>query len=77
MMNISKIACLTVILATTTHPAFAQETQKFTYDAKGRLIKVEYQGGANDGAKTEYTHDKAHNRKRVKVEGASERNPTQ
>lgn len=51
-------------------PIMAQEKQKFTYDAKGRLIKVEREGGNNNGAVILYEHDKAHNRKRVKVDNA-------
>ncbi|MCV0382807.1 MAG: hypothetical protein K5799_05025 [Erythrobacter sp.] len=44
----------------------ATETITYTYDAKGRLIKVEKQGSINNGQKTEYEHDKANNRKRVR-----------
>ena len=51
--------------------AQAAETQKFTYDAKGRLVKVERTGTVNDGVKTDYEYDKANNRKRVKVSGSS------
>lgn len=52
--------------------ALATETVTYTYDAKGRLVKVERTGGTSDGAKTEYEHDKADNRKRVKTTGASQ-----
>jgi len=47
-------------------PASASETVTYTYDARGRLVKVERSGTVNDDAKTEYEHDKANNRKRVK-----------
>ncbi len=50
--------------------AMAAETVTYTYDAKGRLTKVTLSGGPNHGAKTEYEHDKASNRKRVKTSGA-------
>lgn len=50
--------------------ASATETITYTYDAKGRLIKVERSGTVNNTAKTEYEHDKADNRKRVKTENA-------
>jgi YD repeat-containing protein len=45
----------------------AAETITFTYDAKGRLVKVVRTGTVNNGVTTEYTHDKANNRKVVKV----------
>ena len=51
-------------------PAHATETVTYTYDARGRLIKVEKSGDVNNGVKTEYEHDKASNRKKVKTTGA-------
>lgn len=51
-------------------PANAAETQKYRYDAKGRLIKVERTGTVNNGVTTEYTHDKADNRTRLKTIGS-------
>ncbi len=50
--------------------ASAAETITYTYDAKGRLVKVEHSGTVNNGVKAEYTHDKADNRKNLKVTGA-------
>lgn len=50
--------------------ANAAETQKCRYDAKGRLIKVERTGTVNNGVTTEYTHDKADNRMRLKTTGS-------
>ena len=40
----------------------AAETIVYTYDAKGRLVKVERSGTVNQGVRTEYKHDKADNR---------------
>lgn len=51
-------------------PAMAAETITYTYDAKGRLVKVERSGSVNNGVKTEYSHDKAGNRTKVKVTGS-------
>jgi coenzyme F420-reducing hydrogenase delta subunit len=51
--------------------ANAAETQKYRYDAKGRLIKVERTGTVNNGVTSEYTHDKANNRIRVKTTGSA------
>lgn len=50
--------------------ASATETVTYTYDAKGRLVKVERSGTVNNQTKTEYEHDKADNRKRVKTTNA-------
>lgn len=61
--------CLAVVAI---YPAIASaaETVTYTYDAKGRLIKVVHTGTVNNGVTTDYTHDKADNRKNVKVSGA-------
>jgi hypothetical protein len=45
--------------------AFATETITYTYDAKGRLIKVVRTGTVNNNVTTDYTHDKANNRKTI------------
>lgn len=50
--------------------ASAAETSSYTYDAKGRLVKIVRSGTVNNGVSTDYTHDKADNRKNVKVTGA-------
>lgn len=50
--------------------AIAMETVTYTYDAKGRLVKVERAGTVNNGVKIEYTHDKSDNRQNVKVTGS-------
>ena len=51
-------------------PAQAGETVTYRYDAKGRLVKVERLGTANNGVNTQYSHDKANNRKSVKTTGS-------
>lgn len=40
----------------------AAETITYTYDARGRLIKVVRTGTVNNGVTATYTHDKADNR---------------
>lgn len=60
------MAALTGIAAAT----LASETVTYTYDAKGRLVKVVRTGTVNNNVQTEYTHDKAGNRKQVKVTGS-------
>ena len=48
----------------------AQETQTYSYDAKGRLIKVERTGGPQDGADSDYSYDPANNRTSAATTGA-------
>jgi hypothetical protein len=50
--------------------AFAGETVDYTYDAKGRLVKVERSGTVNNGVTSNYSHDKADNRANVTVTGS-------
>lgn len=52
-------------------PVVAAETVTYTYDARGRLVKVERSGTVNNGVKSEYSHDKANNRQTVVVTGSS------
>ena len=47
--------------------AIAAETITYSYDARGRLVKVERSGDVNAGVKAEYRHDKADNRLEVNV----------
>ena len=48
----------------------ASESVTYTYDAKGRLVKVVHTGTVNNSAQTTYTHDKSDNRTQVKTTGA-------
>ena len=50
-------------------PGHASQMTTYTYDSKGRLVKVQHSGGTNNGAATDYEHDKADNRKRVRTTG--------
>ena len=49
----------------------AAETVSYSYDAKGRLVRVVKSSGPNSGAVTTYDHDKADNRTRIVTSGAS------
>ncbi len=51
----------------TAAPSLAAETTTYTYDAKGRVVKVVHTGTVNNNLTYDYTHDKADNRTRVKV----------
>lgn len=50
--------------------ASAAETITYTYDAKGRLVKVVRTGTVNNNVQTTYTHDKANNRKNTTTTGS-------
>ena len=50
--------------------AIASETINYTYDAKGRLVKVEHNGTVNNNLVANYTHDKANNRTNLNVTGS-------
>jgi YD repeat-containing protein len=47
--------------------ATASETIRYTYDARGRLVKVERNGSVNDNVSASYGYDKADNRTNVNV----------
>lgn len=70
MPNFVKTLLIAVIVAAAPAAATATETITYSYDAKGRLVKVVHTGTVNNGVTKEYTHDKADNRKKVKVTGA-------
>jgi len=42
--------------------AYAAETITYTYDARGRLVRVSHSGSVNNNVVTNYTIDKADNR---------------
>lgn len=69
-MRIGMLIGLCLAATVTSSMAQAAETITYTYDAKGRLVKVEHSGAVNNGVKVEYTHDKADNRKNLKVTGS-------
>ncbi|MDR6834240.1 MULTISPECIES: hypothetical protein [unclassified Sphingopyxis] len=48
-------------------PVAAAETVTYTYDAKGRLMKVVRTGSVNNNVTVDYEHDKADNRTRLKT----------
>jgi len=51
--------------------ASVSETINYSYDAKGRLVKVQRSGNVNNGVNASYTYDKADNRTNVTVNGSS------
>jgi hypothetical protein len=47
--------------------AMAAETITYTYDARGRLVKVVRTGSVNNNVSANYSYDKADNRTNVNV----------
>ena len=68
MKHVFYLGSAIALISSTAH---ATETQKYRYDTKGRLIKVERTGTVNNNITTEYTHDKADNRSRLKTTGSA------
>jgi len=54
-------------LGTAGAAAMASETITYSYDSRGRLVKVERTGDVNNNVKAEYKYDKADNRTNVNV----------
>ena len=61
------IALVAAGLAVTAAAAMASETVTYTYDARGRLVKVERKGTVNNNVSAEYKYDKGDNRTNVNV----------
>ena len=55
--------------------AYASETIKYTYDARGRLIEVNRTGTVNNNVVTTYTIDKADNRTNKTTTGSPNAGP--
>jgi uncharacterized protein involved in exopolysaccharide biosynthesis len=67
LKKIARIAAVAAMTAAAAAAAWASETITYTYDARGRLVKVERSGSVNNGVKAEYKYDRAQNRTNVKV----------
>ena len=50
--------------------ASASETITYTYDAKGRVVKVQHSGSINNNVVANYSYDRADNRTNLNVSGA-------
>jgi hypothetical protein len=70
---VRSLACAALVGTGTA--AAATETIAYSYDAKGRLVKVERSGTVNNGVVTQYIHDKADNRTSVTVTGSPNNTP--
>ena len=65
--RLSLVVFAAMTVSTAVHAA---ETLTYTYDAKGRLVKVVHAGSVNNAIQAVYSQDKADNRSNVKVTGA-------
>jgi YD repeat-containing protein len=70
MKTIALVAGISVGAAIVGSLAMASETVNYTYDAKGRLVKVVHTGTVNNNVTSNYTFDDADNRKTMNVTGA-------
>ena len=71
----AKVVLAVLSICVAAAAATAAETITYTYDAKGRLVKVERSGSVNNNVKAEYSHDKADNRTNVTVTGSANTPP--
>lgn len=62
-----RVAAVGLCLAGAAIAAWAAETITYTYDSRGRLVKVVRTGTVNNNVQAEYKYDKADNRTNVNV----------
>jgi hypothetical protein len=70
LLGLAAISCAAAAITGSWSSAGASETVTYTYDARGRLVRVEIKGSVNNGVTTNYAYDKADNRTLVDVTGA-------
>ena len=66
-MSWIRVSAFGFLLLATATPSLSAETVTYTYDAKGRLVKVVRTGRVNNNVTVDYEHDKADNRTRLKT----------
>jgi fructose-specific phosphotransferase system component IIB len=64
MANIEKVL-LALAAVGMAAASMASETINYSYDSRGRLVKVERSGSVNNNVAAEYKYDKADNRTNV------------
>jgi hypothetical protein len=70
MKKLEILAAAGIALAAMAAAAYASETLTYSYDARGRLVRVQHNGSVNANVSTNYTYDKADNRTLKNVTGA-------
>jgi YD repeat-containing protein len=70
MKKIEICAAAGLGLAALAAVANASETLNYSYDARGRLVRVQHNGSVNANVVTRYEYDKADNRTLKNVTGA-------
>jgi hypothetical protein len=66
MTNVDKVT-LMILAGLYAAAAMASETITYSYDARGRLVKVVRSGSVNNNVSANYSYDKADNRTSVNV----------
>jgi len=70
MRKVEKILLAAAGLTAAAAAAVAAETINYSYDARGRLTKVQRSGTVNHNVNTSYGYDKADNRTSKNTSGA-------
>ena len=70
MKRVEILAATGLVLVALAAVAGASETQTYSYDARGRLVRVQHNGSVNANVITNYSYDKADNRTLKNVTGA-------
>ena len=71
----AELALVVALIGAAPALAIAAETINYTYDAKGRLVKVVRTGTVNNGVNTTYTYDRADNRTNKSTTGSPNPGP--
>jgi YD repeat-containing protein len=67
MTRSEKVMVALLVAALTGAAALASETISYSYDARGRLVRVQHSGTVNNNVSANYSYDKADNRTNVNV----------
>jgi hypothetical protein len=66
-MNRTEKAVFAMAALTVAAAAMASETITYSYDSRGRLVRVVHSGSVNNNVSANYSYDKADNRATVNV----------
>jgi hypothetical protein len=74
-MSARRLLAAIILLVSCATAALASETITYSYDARGRLVKVSHSGTVNNGASACYAYDQADNRANVTSSTTSDCTP--